>query len=464
MNDKIKFKNIEKIAFAVFFVFIYFFTYHPDIHETANHSFLFLESIFTGNVFDFYNYVQSKPLDLYYVNNAHYNILTYVVFGIWQLPIYIITKLFSLNINEMLLLYYTKALSVAFYVGCGYLIKKICEELNISKQASFIAALFFLFNPISFFSAVVMGQYDTLCLFFLLGAVYYYLKGDIKKFSILIGIGGVFKFFAYLIFIPLLLLKEKKIFNILKHLLLSLWIYIPTTILYFGRTGNASLFTKMMFERILSPTITTTFEPVSVFLLSFVFICVFCYFYSKEENIKTMSIYLSLVLFVMLFYGIYWHPQWLILLMPFFVITTFMQKNKVVYWYIDIAFCFGFFMSIFREFPLYFGTSVLSNSLIGKAMFQNVAGSEIVSLSSLVFSRIPFYDNIVPVILTAALFLNVIFKLPINNISLSDRITNLELYDKFSYKTVMYTIFFIGFICFWFVPVFLECLNSFKII
>ncbi len=462
MSETLNFKKYEKIIWIIFFILLFFSTSHPDILETSNHSYLFLESVFTGNVFDFYNYVETRPLDLYYVNYANYNILTYIIFGIWQLPIYIITKLFSIPVNGGILLFWTKIISTLFFVGCGYMIKIICEKLNLSKNLSYISSLFFLFNPIAFFSPMVMGQYDTFCLFFLLFAISYYLDGDIKKFTILIGVSAVFKFFSFFAFIPLLLLKEKKIIPLLKYIILSFWLYIPTTLLYFGKTGNASAFTSLMFERILTPSFQTTFEPVSIFLFLYALICLFTYFYSKKENIKYLSMYIIMAVYTLLFYGIYWHPQWVIILIPFIVITTFMQKNKLVYWYIDIIMAFGFFMTCFREFPNQMGSSILSGGLIFN--FISISTEHFISLSELLFLRIPYFNDIVPLMLTASLFANLIFKFPIKNESFSDKISDTKLFDNFSYKTALYSIFIIGFILSWLLPSILEHLNAMGII
>ncbi len=461
MNETITFKKYEKFIWVVFFIFLFFSSSHPDILETSNHSYLFLESIFTGNVFDFYNFVESRPLDLYYINYANYNILTYIIFGVWQLPVYIFAKIFSISINGAILVYYTKIISVAFYLGCGYMIMKISQKLNLSKNLSYISALFFLFNPIALFSPFVMGQYDTFCLFFLLFSIYYYLEDNIKMFTILIGVSAVFKFFSFLAFIPLLLLKEKKLVSLIKYSILSFWLYIPTTLLYLGKTGNAQTFTKLMFDRILTPSFETTFEPVSIFLFLYALICVFAYFYTKKESLSYISIYIVMAVYILLFYGIYWHPQWVILVIPFIVLTTFMQKNKLVYLYIDIILCFGFFMTCFREFPNQIGYGILSNGIFAVNFSP---ATDFKSLSELFLSRIPYFNDIIPLMLTSGLFANLIFKFPVKNSSISDSISDTQHYDSYSYKTVLYTIFILGFISFWLIPSALEYLNAYGVI
>ncbi len=456
--------NFEHIIWAVFFIIVFLVTYHPDLHETANHSYLFLDSIFTGNFFNFYTYVESRPLELYYINNAHYNIIVYILFGIWELPVYIVTKIFSLSINETFLFLYCKVLSVAFFIGCGYLVREICVRLKINKKTSNIAAIFFIFNPIAFFSPVAMGQYDTFCLFFLLLALKYYIDGEMTKFSFVIGISGVLKFFSFLIFIPLLLLKTKKLRDILKHALLSLAVYIPTTLLFLGRTGNASFFTSMMFERLFSVSFDTGFGNVSFFLLAYAVICFYCFLQHGNVDGKYLTMYIPMVIFALLFYCIYWHPQWLILLMPFIVITTFLQKNTIVWHYVDLILCFAFFMTCFMQFPQQFSINMLSGGLIGTITNTPVHVAPGLTELGYFFSLIPFFKEIVSLCFCAALFVNIIFKFPLKNGTLADSISNTALYDKFSYKTVGYIIFIIAFFCFWLVPSVFEYLNAFNIV
>ncbi len=465
LSENLSFKKFEIILWGVFFLAVFLLTSHQDIVETANHSYIFLDSIFSGNVLDFYAYVQSRPLDLYYTNYANYNILTYLIFGIWQLPLFAFSKIFSVAIASQVLVLWTKLLSVAFFVGCGYMVKLICQRLGLSDKLSLIAALFFLFNPIAFFSPMVMGQYDTLCLFFMLWSLLYYIKGDMTKFSLLMGASVVFKFFSLLAFIPLLLLKNKKLLHIAKYALITLWLYIPTTLLYFGRAPDANGFTRLMFERVLATVFPTALAPIPVFLFLYALICVFAYFYSNKENLPYLTVYLPMAVYALLFVGMYWHPQWLIMLVPFLVITTFLQKNKHVYWYIDIALCFGFFMTCFREFSSHFGVGIFfGGALSVSSEFLLTANENATYIHPLFLSNIPFFDGIVSACFAAGIFAHLIFKFPFKNISLSDRLSAKADFDNFSYKTSLYCIFAIGLVLFWLVPATFELLNSLGVV
>ncbi|MEG0396943.1 MAG: hypothetical protein RR612_09465, partial [Oscillospiraceae bacterium] len=81
---------------------------HPDIIETANHSWLLLQNTFKGNFFGFYEDVYAHQNSFYYINAAHYNIFVYLIFALWELPVYIICSVFTISINEVFLYFWAK--------------------------------------------------------------------------------------------------------------------------------------------------------------------------------------------------------------------------------------------------------------------------------------------------------------------------------------------------------------------
>lgn len=461
-----EFKIYDKIFFGLAFVFAFFFMSHPDLWETANHSYVFLESVFSGNFMNFYEFCAAHNNSYYYINVANYNIMVYILFGLWELPVFIFNKIFGFALNEIFIIYWAKIVSVGFFVGCGVMVKNICDELGMENSKSSMAAMFFMFNPIAFFAPMAMGQYDTLCLFFTLWALVYYLRGDMKKFSFVIGISVVFKFFSLLIFIPLILLNEKKILNIIKYAALILWLYIPTTLLFWGRTGNAAVFTQAMIDRMFEITQDTGMRAVSVFVLVYALIVFasFLYVPKKETIRKYLAIYIPMVVFSFLFNSIYWHPQWLILMIPFIVITTFMQKNKAPWFYMDIIMAFGFFSYCLYNYSNQTGAILFDGGLLCHMFGIRVATSESWQTLSKFMESIPYIAAMTPVMFTGSILGNIIFKFPVSSVSIADKISEEEKYDQFNDKLFLYGIFIIGFICAWLLPSVLEAINAFGII
>ena len=457
------FKLYDKLFFITAFVLAFFFMSHPDLWETANHSYVFLESVFSGNFMNFYEFCAAHNNTYYYINVANYNIMIYALFGLWELPVFIFNQIFSLPLNEQFIIYWAKIVCVAFYIGCGYMIKRLCKALGLAENKASMAAMFFLFNPVAFYSPMAMGQYDTLCLFFTLWALCHYVEGNMAKFSRIMGIGIVFKFFPLLIFIPLVLLKEKKILSIMKYGIMGMWLYIPTTALFIGRTGNAAAFTKAMIEKMFAITYDVGMGRPSVYILVYAII-VFIAFLWCPKNTRQLgygAMYISMTAFSLLYVYIYWHPQWLVLMIPFIVITTFMQDNPKPWWLMDIVMAAGFIFTGFLHFPGWTGAGLFSGGILAHIFGINVSGGQPVRYF---MGLVPYLVQLVPVMFVGSILGNLIFKLPVGNGSLADKLSEKTAYDDFSDKLFLYGVFGVGFIGFWLMPSLLELINAIGII
>ena len=459
-------KNYDKILIFAAFAAGFFLFSHPDLWETANHGYVFLESLFSGKVLHFYEICARHENTYYYLNSANYNIVIYIIFGLWELPVFVFNKIFHLRLNERFLIYWAKCVSVGFFVGCGILVKKICLKLNLSENTATAGMFLFIFNPIAFFSPMAMGQYDSICLFFSLLAMMFYLDGNMAKTCFVAGIGAVCKFFPLLIFIPLILLREKKILNILKYVLLCLWLYIPTSLLFHGRTGNASAFTSMMIDRLFQANISLGIGEVSIFLLCYcflVFVRFICNLRDKREFNYT-AVYLSMAVFRLLFLTIGWHPQWLILLVPFMVISALLQENKTYWFYLDILLSFGFFILCFVRFPNRCSGSLFNGGILSWLTGFNTALRTNYKYLNYFIGLVPHLPEIARVVFAAVLVLNIILKFPIGGKSISDRLSQNAEFDNFNLKQRCYRVFVLGFGLCWFLPALAELLNGMGVI
>ena len=63
---------------------------------------------------------------------------------------------------------WTKGLTVIAFFLCSGMVGRILALLGIGEEDCRAASLAFLLNPLAFFPAAIMGQYDTLCLLLLL--------------------------------------------------------------------------------------------------------------------------------------------------------------------------------------------------------------------------------------------------------------------------------------------------------
>lgn len=462
-------KPLEKALFFTAFAAAFLFMSHPDLWETANHSYVLLESLFSGRGLDFYRVVAEHGNTYYYVNNANYNIAVYLIFGAWELPVFLFNRLFGLALNESFLWFWAKLVSAGFFVGCGVMLRRLALLLGMDRQTASLAGLFFVFDPVAFFSPMAMGQYDTLCLFFILWALCWYVKGDLVRFSLVIGAGAACKFFALLVFVPLLLLAEKRIRRLVLDGLCALWLLLPTTLLFRHRMADAPVFTQTMIDRLFKLNADTGIRGVSVFTLGYallVFAALLCT-PKNDERKNRVALYFCLASFGWLFLCIYWHPQWLILLSAFIVLTTFEEKNRAPWFWLDLALAAGYYLNCFYEYPNQTGAVLFDGGLLGLAFGRTVAGcgTRWVLLSTFL-EKIPYVWVLTPVLFCGAILANLIFKLPLPDGTPAERLCadrgrHAAASDRLSLRFYGYLRFGVGFVLVWLVPAVLEALNAF---
>lgn len=81
--------NFKWILIGIILCFCFFTMYYTDIMIIYEEGLDFLDCLFSGNLTDFYNYS-------YYNSSfkvvAVYDVLIYVIFAVWALPVWIIDK------------------------------------------------------------------------------------------------------------------------------------------------------------------------------------------------------------------------------------------------------------------------------------------------------------------------------------------------------------------------------------
>lgn len=321
----IRFKEYDKktkfvylITSAVFLIFFYGYFY-SDILITTSHGINFWDVIFSGGLFDFHALCCSD------VENAAYTITTiyagydfpiYVLFGIWNFPLWVARKLAGINIWESVLaLMWAKSIILVFIVLTVRALWRLCDTMEIPKQKMPVAMLF-LTSPIIAGSAVVNSQYDVITAYFILEALNCFLNRKMKGFVGNIIIATLIKPFALFVFIPLMLYAEKNVIKIGLHTVCVLIPYLGAKIIIPNHTQLTTFGTVLtLFKNKIN---ISSIEIPAFFLVSFLFWIV-CYMYKAPEDKKgffrnsILISYLSLAIFFMLCAS---NPYWIIMLLP----------------------------------------------------------------------------------------------------------------------------------------------------
>lgn len=344
----------EWIIFAAAAIIGFLFFCHQDILITAGHSIEYLN----GHVTDFYS--ACKNTDGEYT--ANYLPSTFIVFAIWNIPM----KLFGLvpsqfgdwNIPFMM---WNKILPTAAYFVSGILIYKLCKDrFGFDNKKSALTMFLTFTTPMAFFTQFLFCQYDIFTVLFMLWGMYYFFKDkpaakDYVLFALFFGIATTFKYFAFIIFVVLLLLRVKDIF---KDIVLMAAAVLPAGIeALFYLITDRKAFVKSVFDFSALDYVggfSVDIGEVSINLM-YVFLLVliaFAYFTkakNSDELVGYGMFYSCGVCFA--FFGMMlWHPQWLLFMVPFWVMSTVINKNHNVLLWIDALFGIVFLVYIANQF------------------------------------------------------------------------------------------------------------------
>ncbi len=331
---------------------------HGDILHTGGSSIAYLN----GHILDFYEY--NKP---FMVGN-NYMPTTYILFAIWNIPVRILGLITepTMSVSVIVRMWY-KLGTFSLFLSTGYLIYKICMERSVSRKKAVFAAFLFFSNPIAIYSELIFGQYDIITTFFMCLGVYYYVKEDRKKFVCSFAVAITCKYFALLIFLPLLLLKEKRIWKIICDTAGVFSLFIIEFIIY--ATSEAFISGVFGFGAvgyIFNVSFDTGYAKISIVVVLWGLLCAYCYFKEcKEDERFSWSIYICCIVMFLCFGLSMWHPQWLLMAIPFFTLGVVFHKDIDVYMLLDLL-----MMGIFMLFVVNIWKNSCDQSLFNLGIFS----------------------------------------------------------------------------------------------
>ncbi len=321
----VEFLLLFTAVFVSYFIFMY-----VDITNTIDNSVLFTKSLLSGDFFNFYDYTIEHASTKY---PANYEFLAYIPFAIWNLPLAIGNMAFGFDYNHSTAaLLWAKGIIVVFALITVFLIYKILTLCKVEKNLSILACFVFSTSIMFFWPSFLIVQIDLPSLTLMLTGIYNYLKGNNKLFITFFALSIPFKMFGIFLFIPLLILKEKRIIFIAAKTVLVMIPQLLCKILFIGseaynfalgsqsRDALNSLFN---FTNIIGP------RKLSLFIIAFFAICVFCYIYKFDDGNAELKLslplyiasltYGSLMIFVLI------RGYWLVYLAPFLIFTIFLS-------------------------------------------------------------------------------------------------------------------------------------------
>lgn len=315
--------KLDLLIMAVLFAICYFSFSHSDIMVTGNRSF-FMHT----NALDFYDACYNWTGDY----GANYLPSTFWAFAIWNIPLRLFGRVPNdVWTNSLLNTMWYKLLPVVVFFISAILVYKICVLAGFGEVKARVCKYAFLVCPIAVFSQMIFSQYDVFTVFFILLGYYYFLKKDHWKFILFFGIAATFKYQAIIYFLVFLILKEKRIFRIIRDtFLLLIPLAVEMLIYYPSANFRRSVLGFSALGYVNTGLDLGGLRPVSLFLAAILILLIAAYLKkpNQGEEIFQWSIYYANGVSFAFFGLVAFHPQWLFLIVPFLIISIMQNKNS----------------------------------------------------------------------------------------------------------------------------------------
>lgn len=399
--------------------------YQADIVHTAVSSTAFWK----GHFLDFYTYNAENGIPDSYMPS------TYILFAVWTAVPYAFGFLREVTLHIPTALYfYLELLPVLFYLASGYVVCRIGRLLGMNVRQARLCAYAALTLPVALYSQFIFCQYDIFTVFFMLLGIYFYLKDDDFKFVLFFAVSITFKYFSLAVFVPMLLLKHKNWFRICGY---SVLLAVPFALEILLYVHDASFVKYVMnfsalrylfasFQQTaqvwtvpqetwtaakglvtvaaaVTETITAATtaaaayagrvvfagagiaaqlkQVLSAFPFQFVIagaLCVWAYFVkpkSKLELFEWVMFFGSGMMFA-IFAFMFWHPQWLLLVMPFWGMSAVLSRKSRWLLLADIAFMLIFVMYVSNNWFRELDQGMLEGGIFG-SLITGQSGAEL---------------------------------------------------------------------------------------
>ncbi len=226
------------------------------------------------------------------------------------------------------------------YLACGLLVYKTANELGMGSGKAKICAYAYLTMPIGFYSQFILWQVaDVFTVAFVLLGFYFWLKGKDLLFVLFFGMTGMFNSLAMLIFVPLLLLKEKNIWRIIGSLFVSILPVLIKAIVYLINNQAETYAKGFLGTGYEAVGIMTGMTDISVAVLLCIIVAAYAYFKNitlKEERIKWAIYLVGLMMFAVFGLG-RWEPEWLLVIAPFMTLGAFIHSDTKFFIALELA-------------------------------------------------------------------------------------------------------------------------------
>jgi len=299
-------------AYALVVVVGVLFFQQRDLYHTVGSSFAMLD----GHILDFYDVNRAK-----FFRDEYLPIL-YAIFALWNIPVKLLGLVSDPAALPFAVLAWSKVLLLVCFGATAAAIGRAATYIgNLQPGQTRQAAFFFATAPIALFIVCIFGQYDIIGLLFAMWGFVFYLQRRLVPFAWCFAVAVCFKYFPLVAFFPLLLLAEKNIWRLAKltgiacslvAFQIALWSIDP----FFRETFFLHPLLKMheAGQSAATPWL----------LAAYALGCLAAYRLKNlsEKRFALCAVFLPIYGYAVFFLTITWHPQWILVILPFFALAS----------------------------------------------------------------------------------------------------------------------------------------------
>lgn len=297
-----------------------------------------LDSILDGKVFSFFDYAYIEE-----VNNGGekdffelaYSTVTYTVVAILMIPFRFFTDGnvgFGSIANAFVL--YLDVIVAALFLWSTKLTERICNACGMPAEYKRSVKYLYSFSSVLLLITIGSGQIDIIYMIIMLYALPFYFAGRYRMFSLITAIAVAVKPMPLMIFIPIILLVNKKVKDILINAGICLSVTLLFKLVFEKGTGYNTIWNIISSRYTVIGRITERKAgAVSLFLIAFAIICLASYMKQINTKDKKEVLYHSMLIIFVTYASfaafVDWHSQWLSpLILSFSYLMPFVAKNK----------------------------------------------------------------------------------------------------------------------------------------
>lgn len=367
--------GFEKLTLMAVMIFVFFTMYYYDNQLTFVYIIENMHRIASGKWYYLFNGWTKIP----------YGLILQAVCAVWSLPVFILSEIGVLSTVSIGARLWYKLFVLIFLFLDTRQIGIIARKSGIKEERIPWIRLYFLSSLSVILPAVHIAQMDTVYLFPMLLGITFYLDRDYKKFLLCFAIAVPVKFIPLFIFVPLVLLYEKRYLYIARDLFVGvIGILADKALNSIGyriemRLGiDPGLEIVNVNDSVMQASLGSLFENgilafnvrFSIALCLFLGLCIWCYM-KRAESCRQLAVFVSLSGVLCLFVFGTITPYWIVLCVPFVLLLIFGNDRYYrILLPLEMMFSGAFlYMAIFRTQWIY-GSEDTFNFLL----FQLIPG------------------------------------------------------------------------------------------